>query len=57
MNEITERIIDRLTDRNHELRQFALRLLNPEDLGHAVPAEVRDAARKALGMQQVEGRK
>lgn len=30
------------------------RLLSPEDFGHAVTAEVRDAAREVLGLQCVE---
>jgi hypothetical protein len=30
------------------------RLLDPEDLGHAVSAEVRDEAREVLGMERVE---
>lgn len=31
------------------------RLLDPSDLGHAVSAEVRDAARQVLGLRPVEG--
>jgi len=34
---------------------FLFRLLNPEDLGHAVTAEVRDEVRELLGMPRVEG--
>ncbi len=33
------------------------RLLSPEDLGYAVTSEVRDLARKALGLPCVETRK
>lgn len=33
---------------------FLRRLLNPEDLGLAVTAEVRDCARECLGMPRVE---
>lgn len=36
------------------LEAFARRLLDPEDLGLAVPAHVRDEARAALGMPKVE---
>jgi len=32
------------------LTKFAKRLLNPEDLGHAVTFEVRQLARRALGL-------
>ena len=34
--------------------QLIARLLDPEDLGLAVSAEVRDAAREVLGMPKVE---
>ncbi len=33
---------------------FCLSILNPEELGHAVPAHVRDEARRALGRAPVE---
>jgi hypothetical protein len=36
-----------------DLGAFARRLLNPDDLGHAVTKEVRDSARRALGMPEV----
>ena len=36
------------------MKEFLLRLLNPEQLGYAVTAEVRDAARELLGMPKVE---
>lgn len=36
-----------------DLAAFARRLLNPDDLGHAVTHEVRNAARRALGMPEV----
>ena len=36
------------------LLAFAKRLLDPEDLGHAVTPEVRDCAREALGRTQAE---
>lgn len=48
--------IERLAQRNAELRALLMRMLSPEDLGFAVTAEVRDAARQALGMQPVETR-
>lgn len=53
-DEITDRIIERMAERNAQLRRFALRFLDPEDLGHAVNPEIRDAARRVLGMQPVE---
>lgn len=37
-----------------DVRKFLKNLLNPEMFGHAVSAEVRDEARKLLGMQPVE---
>jgi hypothetical protein len=36
------------------LTSFAKRLLNPEDLGHAVTFEVRQLARRALGLPEVK---
>lgn len=42
-----------LADRDR-LYRFLRRLLNPEDLGHAVTAEVRDEVRELLGMPRVE---
>lgn len=44
---------ERLADRNVQLRSFLLRLLHPEDLGHAVTPEVRDEARVVLGIARV----
>jgi len=48
---------DRLTTVNRKLvedlnqaRAFIRRLLNPEDFGHAVTQEVREEARRTLGM-------
>lgn len=38
-----------LAERNVALRVFILRLLDPEDLGHAVSPEVRAEAGKVLG--------
>ena len=35
------------------LTKFAKRLLNPDDLGHAVTFEVRQLARRALGLSEV----
>jgi hypothetical protein len=37
-----------------DLAAFARRLLNPQDLAHAVTLEVRNAARRALGMPEVK---
>lgn len=36
------------------MEKFVRSLLNPEELGHAVPAHVRDEARKVLGMEPCE---
>lgn len=36
------------------LLDFALSFLSPEENGHAVPAHIRDEARKALGRKPVE---
>lgn len=41
-------VLERLVNRNMELRAFIIRLLDPEDMGHAVSNEVRQAAREAL---------
>ena len=38
----------RLVDELQRLRDFARRLLDPEDLGHAVRGDIRRAARRAL---------
>lgn len=37
-----------LADHNAKLRAFLLRLLDPEDLGHAVTSEVRKLARELV---------
>ena len=50
----TQAVAEALADKNVRLRSFLLRLLNPEDLGHAVTGEVRDCARELLGMERVE---
>lgn len=39
-----------------EVRNFARRLLDPEDLGHLASAEIRAAARTALGLPPAEPR-
>lgn len=36
------------------VRRFLDRLLNPNDLGHAVSARVRDEARALMGLPKVE---
>lgn len=36
------------------LLAFAQRMLDPEDFGYAVTAEVRDAAREAIGINKAE---
>lgn len=40
--------------RETQAEELCRRLLNPEELGHAVTAEVRDLAREALGRPTVE---
>ena len=45
-----ERAAERIADHNVRLRAFLLRLLEPEDLGHAVTREVRQLARELLNM-------
>jgi len=48
--EIIRRAAERIADRNVALRSFLLRLLNPDDLGHAVTQEVRTlVSRELLG--------
>lgn len=39
---------ERLALRNVELRSFLLRLIDPDDLGHAVSQEVRELAQAQL---------
>ena len=39
---------------HHEYIGFLQSLLDPEGFGHAVTAEVRDEARRLLGMEKVE---
>lgn len=48
MNKEEVDLLERLVNRSIDLRAFVLRLLDPEDLGHAVSDEVRQAARQAL---------
>lgn len=56
MNDIEtlQRAAERITDHNVQLRAFLLRLLDPEDLGHAVTPEVRQKAQTLLTMQRPE---
>jgi len=51
------RYVDALSnaERAGNLAAFLRRFLNPEELGHAVPAHVRDDVREVLGMERVEG--
>ena len=51
MNKEEVDLLERLVNRNIDLRAFILRLLDPEDFGHAVSDEVRQAARRALGLE------
>ena len=45
---------ERIAAHNVALRSFLLRLLDPEDLGHAVSHEVRQKATSLLSMQNIE---
>jgi hypothetical protein len=64
MSEPLQKIADMLStlpDEQEDMEQNILdayrllyRLLDPEQFGHAVSAEVRDAARVVLGMKRVE---
>jgi hypothetical protein len=45
---MTEAPLTRYVTRNVELRAFILRLIDPEDLGHAVPQHVREEALRVL---------
>ncbi len=49
--EAIERAAERLADHNVRLRTFLLRMLDPEDLGHAVSQEVRTIAQSLVTMQ------
>jgi hypothetical protein len=52
--EILRAAAERITAHNVALRSFMLRLLDPEDLGHAVTAEVRQKASALLSMQNIQ---
>lgn len=41
-------------ENNDSLKEFLNRFLNPEDLGYAVSAYIRDEVRVALGYERVE---
>lgn len=45
-----ERAAERITDHNVAMRAFLLRIIDPEDLGHAVTNEVRALASKLVKM-------
>ena len=51
--EIMRAAAERITAHNVALRSFLLRLLDPEDLGHAVTPEVRQKASTLLTMQNL----
>ena len=51
--EIMRAAAERITAHNVALRSFLLRLLDPEDLGHAVTLEVRQKATVLLTMQNL----
>lgn len=58
MNKLWKRISldqwNKNVDERVKINHFLRRLLDPEDLGHAVTAEVRDEARVLMGMERVE---
>lgn len=45
-----------LEEQKLDALKLVKRLLDPEDLGFAVPVEVRDAAREVLGLDRVEAK-
>jgi hypothetical protein len=51
--EIMRATAERIAAHNVALRSFLLRLLDPEDLGHAVTLEVRMKATVLLTMQNI----
>lgn len=50
--EIMRQAAERIAEHNVQLRSFLLRLLDPDDLGHAVSAEVRSLASRIINMQR-----
>lgn len=51
--EILRRVSERIAAHNIALRSFMLRLLDPEDLGHAVTGEVREKAKILLSINNI----
>ena len=51
--EVMRNAAERIAAHNVALRSFLLRLLDPEDLGHAVTPEVRKKASSLLSMQGI----
>lgn len=47
-----EKAAERITMHNVKLRVFMMRLVDPEDLGHAVTNEVRQIASELLTMER-----
>ena len=47
--------LSRLVDRDVELRAFIFRLIDPEDFGHAVSVEIRQAACAVLRIPAPHG--
>ena len=47
-----ERAAENITKHNVQLRVFLLRLIDPDDLGHAVTDEVRKLAQGLLTMER-----
>ncbi len=51
--EVLHRVAERIAAHNIALRSFMLRLLDPEDLGHAVTPEVREKAKILLSINNI----
>ena len=54
--EILRSAAERISSQNVALRSFLLRLLDPEDLGHAVTAEVRQKVSTLLNSEKGDKR-
>lgn len=54
-SEALERAAEHITMHNVKMRVFLLRLVDPEDLGHAVTNEVRNLAQELLTMERKDG--
>lgn len=57
MNPEEADLLERLVNRNIELRAFLLRCVDPEDWGHALPADVRQEAAVLLRIRKPDGQR